>query len=67
MTEKQNLESTPKIFDPDNQGSENLGEDETGESKEHPVSNSKKEKEKKVKAPEKVINGTPRFNKLNRK
>lgn len=63
MRQKENLESTPKNFEPDNQVSENLGEDEIEESKEESISNSKKEK--KVKAPEKseVINGTPRFNK----
>lgn len=61
MSQKENLESTPKNFEPDNQASENLGEDEIEESKEESISNSKKEK--KVKAPEKVINGTPRFNK----
>lgn len=68
MSQKESsLESTPKNFEPDNQVSENLGEGEAGESKEETVSNSKKEK--KVKAPEKaeVINGTPRFNKLNKK
>jgi len=67
MSQNENLESTPKNFEPDNKASENLGEDETAESKEEPVLNSKKEK--KVKAPEKseVINGTPRFNKLNKK
>lgn len=67
MSQKESLESTPKNFEPDNQVSENLGEDEIEESKEDTVSNSKKEK--KVKAPEKaeVINGTPRFNKLNKK